>query len=338
MLLKVGELARQSGLTVRTLHHYDEIGLLKPSGRSDSRYRLYDAGDIARLHGIQALRQLGLPLADIAKLLDDERAAPAMILQQQIAALEEQIRQAAELRDRLALIREGVEKGQPPGSEDWLQALSLMATYGKYFSTAELRQIFDGWHKIEDDWPKLLAEVRAVMDRGADPQSPEVQKLARRWMALVHHWMDGDMALMQRWGEMYTREPSAHGRRGGPPTDMMHFMQRANEYRFDLLKRHFTMEELSKIRFVPEAEWQAVNDAGARLLAQRLGTQDERVRAVAKQYQGLLMRLVGGDPALLRKMVGLGNNEPLLRSGSPLDPEVRGFLVAAMEGLDPHAT
>ena len=56
MLLKVGELAKKSGLTVRTLHHYDAIGLLTPSARADNGYRLYNRDDIARLHRIQALR------------------------------------------------------------------------------------------------------------------------------------------------------------------------------------------------------------------------------------------------------------------------------------------
>jgi DNA-binding transcriptional MerR regulator len=50
MALKIGELARRTGLTVRTLHHYDAIGLLKPSARSDAGYRLYDRNDVARLH------------------------------------------------------------------------------------------------------------------------------------------------------------------------------------------------------------------------------------------------------------------------------------------------
>ncbi|NDY74733.1 MerR family transcriptional regulator, partial [Desulfobacter hydrogenophilus] len=69
MLLKVGELARRSGITVRTLHHYDAIGLLTPSARSDSGYRLYNRDDIARLHQIQAMRRLDLSLADIGALL-----------------------------------------------------------------------------------------------------------------------------------------------------------------------------------------------------------------------------------------------------------------------------
>lgn len=69
MLLKVGELARHSGLTVRTLHHFDEIGLPRPSARSEAGYRLYSRDDVARLHGIQALRHLGLPLKEIGAML-----------------------------------------------------------------------------------------------------------------------------------------------------------------------------------------------------------------------------------------------------------------------------
>jgi len=69
MPLTVGELARRCGLTVRTLHHYDAIGLLKPSLRSDAGYRLYDRDSVERLHRIQAPRQLGLPLADIGTVL-----------------------------------------------------------------------------------------------------------------------------------------------------------------------------------------------------------------------------------------------------------------------------
>jgi MerR family transcriptional regulator, thiopeptide resistance regulator len=69
MLLKVGELAKRAGLTVRALHHYDDIGLLRPSARSDAGYRLYDRNDIARLHQIQALRRFGVALSDIGAFL-----------------------------------------------------------------------------------------------------------------------------------------------------------------------------------------------------------------------------------------------------------------------------
>ena len=106
MLLQVGELARRTGLTVRTLHHYDAIGLLAPSARSEAGYRLYGPDDIARLHAIQALRLLGLPLAEIGGLLGAGGESLPAIVERQIAALDRQIAQATTLRERLALLEQ----------------------------------------------------------------------------------------------------------------------------------------------------------------------------------------------------------------------------------------
>ena len=83
--LTVGELARLAHVSVRTLHHYDAIGLLKPSLRSDARYRLYDRANVERLHRIQALRQLGLSLADIGTVLSGPEQPLAEVIDRQIA-------------------------------------------------------------------------------------------------------------------------------------------------------------------------------------------------------------------------------------------------------------
>ena len=74
---KIGELARRTGLTVRTLHHYDEIGLLSPAERSDGGHRVYDEAGVQRLYRIVSLRSLGFPLDAIAQALDSERFDPA---------------------------------------------------------------------------------------------------------------------------------------------------------------------------------------------------------------------------------------------------------------------
>ncbi len=105
MLLKVGELAKRCGLTVRTLHHYDAIGLLTPSARSDSGYRLYNRDDIARLHQIQALRRFGLSLADIGAVLANPGSHLSSIVDQQIQMLDSQIAQSTALRDRLSQLQ-----------------------------------------------------------------------------------------------------------------------------------------------------------------------------------------------------------------------------------------
>src|SRR6202007_1246530 len=90
--LKVGELARRTGLTVRTLHHYDEIGLLRPSLHTDSGHRLYTGADIARLQQVLSLRQLGFSLEEVRDCLDRPDFSPLEGLRLHVARLRGQIR------------------------------------------------------------------------------------------------------------------------------------------------------------------------------------------------------------------------------------------------------
>jgi DNA-binding transcriptional MerR regulator len=75
MLIQVGELAKRAGMTVRTLHHYEQTGLLTPSARSAAGYRLYNLAAVQRLHMIKALAQAGLELATIKDYLDRDALA-----------------------------------------------------------------------------------------------------------------------------------------------------------------------------------------------------------------------------------------------------------------------
>jgi DNA-binding transcriptional MerR regulator len=88
MLIQVGELAKRAGITVRTLHHYEQTGLLLPSARSEAGYRLYNLRDVQRLHMIQALAKAGLELAEIRDFLEKESLSLAELLDAQITLLE----------------------------------------------------------------------------------------------------------------------------------------------------------------------------------------------------------------------------------------------------------
>jgi DNA-binding transcriptional MerR regulator len=114
MPLTVGQLAKLSGLSVRSLHHYDEIGLLCPSERSDAGYRLYSDSDVERLNRIQALRWLDLPLSEVKGVLDRGGSAVPEVVDRKIAALTRQIDEATDLRTRLMTLRNQVLQGQVP--------------------------------------------------------------------------------------------------------------------------------------------------------------------------------------------------------------------------------
>jgi DNA-binding transcriptional MerR regulator len=332
MHLKVGELARSTGLTVRTLHHYDQIGLLKPSGRSESGYRMYGEADVARLHAIQALRFLGMPLAEIAPLLDGPDASVEGILEQQMHGLQQQIRQATELHERLSLLREGLLKGRTPEVREWVQSLALMATYGKYFTAGELKTILSAYTGVEGEWLALLEEVRAYMDGAGAIDSEQGQALTRRWMTLMVRWMDGDFALMERWGAMFRSEPSAHGIRGAPGTDVMEFMERAIALRVGLLREHFGERHMRSFRPFPDAESAAIGAAGQRLLQAGKRADSAAARTLGKRWLALLDQAAGGDADLRGRLLTLHMGHPLLLAGSPVSREVREFLLQATPG------
>src|SRR5947208_6629094 len=99
--LKVGELARRTGLTVRTLHHYDDIGLLKPSGHTEAGHRLYTAGDVARLQQVISLRHLGFSLEEVRACLDGPGFSPLEVIDLHRARLREQMDWQRQLAERL---------------------------------------------------------------------------------------------------------------------------------------------------------------------------------------------------------------------------------------------
>lgn len=117
--LKIGEVARRTGLTPRTLRHYDDLGLLVPSGRSGGDYRLYGRDDLDRLLAIQHLKSLGLSLEQIAQALDDE-FDPADVLDQHIAAVESRIAAERDLLTRLERLRVAATRG-------WDEVLDVIA-------------------------------------------------------------------------------------------------------------------------------------------------------------------------------------------------------------------
>src|SRR5262245_45281483 len=100
-MFKVGELAKQTGLSVRALHYYEEIGLLSPSHRTGSGHRLYTASDVARLQQILSLRQLGFALDEIRECLKTKRFTPLRLIEQHLSHVRAQIALKERLCERL---------------------------------------------------------------------------------------------------------------------------------------------------------------------------------------------------------------------------------------------
>jgi DNA-binding transcriptional MerR regulator len=123
---KVGEVASATGLTVRALHYYEEIGLLESSGRSAGGHRLYSSTDLARLYRIRSLQGLGLSLAEVGRALDDPAWHLGSLLTRHVADLDRRLVATTQLRGRLNHLLGSVETGRSPATEELLDVLEEM--------------------------------------------------------------------------------------------------------------------------------------------------------------------------------------------------------------------
>src|SRR3954465_6738167 len=195
---RIGEVAAATGLTVRTLHHYDDIGLLAPSARSEAGYRLYADEDVRRLYRIVAFRRLGFALGDIGALLDGDGADPRPVIRAQLARLDAEAAVRARLRARLERLLDALERGSG-GADLFLDAIEGMTMAEKYYTPEQLSRLAergtalgaDGMRKAGDDWAALIAEAEAERARGTAPTDPAARELADRWAALVAQFTGG---------------------------------------------------------------------------------------------------------------------------------------------------
>jgi MerR family transcriptional regulator, thiopeptide resistance regulator len=238
--LQVGELSKRTGLTVRTLHHYDEIGLLKPSSHTESGYRLYITADIARLQQILSLRQLGFSLDEIRNCLDGSDFSPQEVIRLHLARLQEQIESQQALSQKLATIASGFQSSTEISADDFLRTIEAITMSEKYFTPKQLALITrlreeagdDLLRQRQEDWAQLIADIRVEMDAGSDPKKPKARKLARRWQDMVEQTTAGDPKIKEALKKLWDEQGDALVAQHGPQNDprpVMGYMVKAVE-------------------------------------------------------------------------------------------------------------
>jgi len=325
VMLKVGDLAKKTGLTIRTLHHYHDIGLLVPSGRSEAGYRLYRERDVARLHAIQALRQFGLTLAEIGELLDTEGISLQSVVSRQIRALDQEIARARELRSQLDMLEDMLSTDQQPAMNEWLATLNRMATYRNYFSHHELKRVFRNWKKIRADWLPLTEAVRHAKERYLPPQAPEVQILAQRWMDCSMQWMHNDLDMARQWGRMVEKEPAVVGQHG-LDSGLIEYIGQAIQLRMEAFQRHLSSEDIQRLDKSLHREWARLSDRAASLMQANAPLDGAQARTLAAEWNALIDRMTRNDPALRGRLLHAYRVEPLLRIGHVVTEEIRDFV------------
>ncbi|GAA2709407.1 MerR family transcriptional regulator [Micromonospora olivasterospora] len=203
MAWTVGRVAKAAGVTVRTLHHYDEIGLLSPSGRSPAGYRRYDDADLERLQLIRYYRELGFPLEEIATILDDPAADPAAHLRRQHELVTGRIKR---LQGMLTAIEFAMEASRV---DIRLTPEDRFEVFGDLDPDEHAEEAHQRWGDTDayresarrtarygkEDWLRNKAEnedwlrrFAAVMESGAPADGQEAMALAEEHRQLVSRW------------------------------------------------------------------------------------------------------------------------------------------------------
>jgi len=200
---KVGELAAATSVTVRALHHFDEIGLLTPSERTVGGHRLYTPDDVRRLYRVLAFRQLGMSLQEIAVTLAKGGGDLPAAVRAQLQQVEEHIILQQQLKRRLKRLAVVLEEVGEPSVDDIIEAMEAMMPM-KYFTPDQLARMkarhseagadaFGRWHR---QWTEICAEVKAHIDGGDNPADEAVQHTARSWVELMEDMTAGDRAVL----------------------------------------------------------------------------------------------------------------------------------------------
>ncbi|WP_240421250.1 MerR family transcriptional regulator [Paenibacillus periandrae] len=151
---KVGELAKLTGLTIRTLRYYDQIGLFSPSGFSDSGHRLYNETDISRLHQILALKELNLSLEEIKSVLLEQSYNPIEVVSQQIRRIQDNILIQQKLMGELEYVRSLMQSQEEVSIEEFTRLLQLMKKkHEKFFAERKMN-----WERSFDRLGDFLSE------------------------------------------------------------------------------------------------------------------------------------------------------------------------------------
>ena len=233
-LLKVGDLSRRTGLSVRTLHYYDEIGLLSPSQHTDGGHRLYGAREVRRLQQITSLRQVGFSLEEIGDFLDDPQISFERTIESHIERLDERISQQHRLRDRLERIAGRLRSNGGVSLDELMDTIELTTMQERYFTPGQIDQLekrsellgSDRIKEAQAEWEEILAGFRVAMVADTDPADPVVRALVERSAQLIEQFTGRDAAIYQALAAQNRNEPTV-SRRVGMDPDVMAYASRA---------------------------------------------------------------------------------------------------------------
>lgn len=345
VLLKVGQLAKKVCLSVRTLHHYDDIGLLSPSVRTEAGHRLYNTADIARLHRIQALKQLGISLHQISELLQNDQRLLPEIIAQQIANLDLEIEQATQLKNKLQALQRNLQANHEPDTASWLDTLALMNIYEKYLTSDEIEAInsyaIAAKQELEQDWPDMVKQLQHFVIQKISPDDEQVRAFIIRWTEMLERLTGHNPNLLLKVYAMSRNEIEIQVQRGITPQMTEYLLKAMGQLHRHIFTQYLSpeqMQQLDKNRQQHQDAWPPLIEALRKKMNNGGHATSAEVEPLARQWKTLYERSVtGGDPDITERLRLAYEREPLLIQGTGLDQALFQFIRQAIDNLSINA-
>jgi len=214
----IGEFAELTRVTVRALHYYDQIGLVKPSFERPNGYRVYADADLFRLQQIVTLKFMGFSLGEIRRLLDSRGYEAVRSLRVQAEAVKDEIARLREASRAIEQVLVRLEKDGRIHKEKLIRIMEVIQMgedvkkgwHEKFFSEADLKKFAavaknyspEAMTAYQNRWAALIDEVKKNV--GLDPASEKAQDLGRRWTALLDEAYGGHPELKTKISQAYS--------------------------------------------------------------------------------------------------------------------------------------
>lgn len=337
MELRIGELAKRSGLSVRTLHHYDAIGLLSPSERTQGGARIYGRQDFLRLHRIQVLKQLGYSLSEIRRAMDDATVDPLAIINRQAELLDAQAKRARELSATLKYLSNRLTAGTAVEAADWLNLLEMMTIYDRHLTKDEVQMLRSptrgAAHEIETQRNLLVAEVGDCIRRSVRTDSPQARALAWRWVHMVIALTSNNAALAGKLRTLQEQEKRAQEIVGIDPGVFKWIGETVVHARVHLFSKYMSPKQAARLRHRQlnhMDEWPAVVGLVREQMEADTPCDATPMRLLAARWRQLFLDSYCGDDKELEACVRRAfSQEPDLSLGVGVDDALMRYVRAA---------
>lgn len=199
---KIGELANLTGITVRTLHYYDEIGLLKPSQVTDARHRLYDTNCLTDLYRIIAMKEMGFKLEDIYVLMKSKDSDILELIDLQLFHTQEEISQKQLLLSKLIRLKQNLQAEKHISLEDFQEMLQFInSSADQYFSLEQLQKLKDNYRSLAPEadislkWGDFLSNLEYCHKNKLANTDPRAIECVKFWNQMTGMLIGNDVKI-----------------------------------------------------------------------------------------------------------------------------------------------